>query len=270
MTTEEGNGNTITHTVCDKDTTSTPTSTATPTPTCPIHTVLDATGDCVSLAVAQDIQNGIVPIADGKLRLATVPPVPNTNTIGPICPDISHLVGSKCVMNGQGCEPGYVQDEDICTPTTRSLPVYPGGTTGSGGGFIQMIPTCASGAPPDANGKCPTPTSSPTTPTGNTGGRTGTTTNTGGTTNTTKTPMNTGTPGTGGGTTTTTTSAKTTTTNTTPKQTGTTSGSTGTPTSTSKATTTKIINNNVIRGFFWWWDQCVLLPTHRQLRTITS
>ena len=74
---------------------------STPTPTCPIHTVLDATGDCVSLAVAQDIQNGILPIADGKLRLATVPPVPNTNTIAPICPDISHLVGSKCVMNGQ-------------------------------------------------------------------------------------------------------------------------------------------------------------------------
>ena len=65
-----------------------------------------------------------------------------------------------------------------------TLPVLPGSTTGSGGGFIQMIPTCASGAPPDANGKCPTPTSSPTTQTGNTGGGTGGTTTTPATTTT--------------------------------------------------------------------------------------
>ena len=138
------------------------------TPTCPIHTVLDATGDCVSLAVAQDIQNGTLPIADGKLRLATVPPVPNTNTIAPICPFDAHLVGSKCVLNGEGCEPGYVQDEDICTPTIRSLPVYPGSTTGSSGGFIQMIPTCPGGSFGSANGNCPTSTPPATSPTNNT------------------------------------------------------------------------------------------------------
>ena len=214
------------------------------------------------------------------------------------------------------CEPGYVQDEDICTPTTRSLPVFPGSTTGSGGGFIQMIPTMSDGSIRDANGKCPTPTSSPTTQTGNTGGTGGTTT----TPATTTTPIPVS-PANGldptslkpkcqsgyhfvdsthcvadsfkcpsgtnenvaklvcepiqapSGTTTTTTSAKTTTTTTTPKQTGTTtSGSTGTPTSTSKATTTKIINNkNVVRGSSGGGTGCAtLLPTHRQLRTITS
>jgi hypothetical protein len=187
------------------------------------------------------------------------------------------------------CRVGTIStvDRKLSTDMCVIIPVLPGSTTGAGGGFIQMIPICVGGVLRDANGKCPTPTSSPTTQTGNTGGTGGTTT--------TPIPVS---PANGldptslkpkcqsgyhfvdpthcvadsfkcpsgtnenvaklvcepiqapSGTTTTTTSAKTTTTTTTtPKQTGTTSSSTGTPTSTSKATTTKIINNkNVVRG----------------------
>jgi hypothetical protein len=91
--------------------------------------------------------------------LPTVPPVPNTNTIAPICPSGSHLVGSKCVVDGAKCQSGLdgnYQEEDLCIKCPRQidgtpqisdggqcfhkLPVLPGSTTGSGGGFVQMFP----------------------------------------------------------------------------------------------------------------------------------
>lgn len=171
---------------------------STPQQVCSGGEVLDAKGDCVSSGEAQAIKNGtIIPIGDGRFRLPTVPPVPNTNTIAPICPIGSHLELNKCVLNGALCPSGTDQDGDLCRPqqnpgpcgrpdyvkfhgicyqgketvpnpdgscppTTPNsfegrcfdkLPVLPGSKTGSGGGFIQMIPV----KPPPASSPTNTP-----------------------------------------------------------------------------------------------------------------
>jgi hypothetical protein len=57
------------------------------------------------------------PLGDGSYQLPTVPPVPNTNTIAPICPSGSHLELNKCVVDGVKCPSGTIQDGDKCTPT---------------------------------------------------------------------------------------------------------------------------------------------------------
>ena len=76
------------------------------------------------------------------------PPVPNTNTIAPICPYDSHLVGSKCVINGAGCPPGTVQDDgDItCSPKNQ----FPG----SGWAYPNYDGTCPTRIPTSFNGRC--------------------------------------------------------------------------------------------------------------------
>jgi hypothetical protein len=179
------------------------------------------------------------------------------------CPtDYSHFSGSKLCkvltdtssgvlideLPGGYCPTGYSHAITSCFLEGSSLPVLPGSTTGSGGGFIKMIPMktgivpaipiCAAGDAPDANGncipneghmlngKCPSGSHSigtegndgvmpicqldnPSAPTPGTGGTTSSTT--GGTTSTPMTtPMKTGggTTATGSGTTTNTTSAK--------------------------------------------------------------
>ena len=50
------------------------------------------------------------PLGDGSFQLPTVPPQP-TGTISPICPSGSHLVGSKCVVDGASCPSGVFKME---------------------------------------------------------------------------------------------------------------------------------------------------------------
>jgi hypothetical protein len=196
---------------------------STPEQACQGDEVLDPKGGCVSPGTAASIKNGtLIPLGDGKFKLATAPPIPNTNSIAPICPVGFHLALSKCVVNSGGCPAGTIQDDDICSPlqahynipsnvaknqdgtcpdgyhsnsdtdlqceinseqklpngtcpdgtilTNDDLcvqpPVIPGSTTGSGGGFIQMLPTkpantdgTGSTTPsqyvPAVNGECP-------------------------------------------------------------------------------------------------------------------
>jgi hypothetical protein len=110
------------------------------------------------------------------IPLPTVPPVPNTNTIALICPSGSHLIGSKCVVDGAKCPSGLdggVQEGYNCikcpsmTPISyqgkgvTQLPVLPGSNTGStGGGFIQLFPV----KPPPATPPTNTPPVQPQTP----------------------------------------------------------------------------------------------------------
>jgi hypothetical protein len=197
-----------------------PLQTLTPQQTCQGGEVLDAKGDCVSPGVDSAIKNGtLIPLGNGKFKLATAPPVPNTNSIAPICPVGFHLALSKCVVNSGGCPSGTVQDDDICSPsqahynipsnvaklqdgncpsgyhstdvqceinsqqklpngmcpdglilTTEdkcvTMPVLPGTTTGSGGGFIQMIPqkTTPSSPPATSPNHDVTPPSQPSQP----------------------------------------------------------------------------------------------------------
>ena len=52
------------------------------------------------------------------------PPVPNTNTIVPICPQFSHLEGSNCVRNGV-CLPARNGSDDgaiTCSPIPGYTP----------------------------------------------------------------------------------------------------------------------------------------------------
>ena len=104
--------------------------------TCPLHTVRLAnyvplaTDECVP-PFNIDLYNGSLLLGDGKLRMLTTPPVPNTNTIAPICPVYSYLAGSKCILNNYVCPSGYTQDEDICTPTIIHAKIF--------------VPPCASG-----------------------------------------------------------------------------------------------------------------------------
>ena len=71
----------------------------------------------MSPGTAASIKNGtLIPLGDGKFKLATAPPVPNTNSIAPICPVGFHLALSKCVVNSGGCPSGTIQDDDICSP----------------------------------------------------------------------------------------------------------------------------------------------------------
>ena len=111
------------------------------------------------------------PIGDGSFQLPTVPPVPNTNTISPICPSGSHLELNKCVVDNVQCPSGTTQDGDLCSPSLppcpngkvedsqgncvspdeRTTTVLPGSKTGPQGGFIQMIPS----VPPNPDGTCP-------------------------------------------------------------------------------------------------------------------
>jgi hypothetical protein len=107
-----------------------------PQQTCKDNEVLTDKGNCVSPGESQAIKNGtLVDIGNGKFELGTRPPVPNTNTIAPVCPSDSHLVGSKCVVNGAGCPPGTVQDDgDItCSPFKQvEVPVNADGTCPEG------------------------------------------------------------------------------------------------------------------------------------------
>jgi hypothetical protein len=109
---------------------------STPQQTCKGDEVLSAKGNCVSPGEAQAIKNGtLVDLGNGKFELGTRPPVPNTNTIAPICPSDSHLVGSKCVVNGAGCPSGTLQDDgDItCSPFKQvQVPVNPDGSCPEG------------------------------------------------------------------------------------------------------------------------------------------
>ena len=101
------------------------------TPYCPTHYIRENNGNCISEGNEQYIRNGtLVEIGGGKFRLGTVQPVPNTNTIAPICPYISHLELGSCVLNGAGCPPGTIQDDgDItCSPVNQvHVPVNPDG-----------------------------------------------------------------------------------------------------------------------------------------------
>ncbi|HEY1248949.1 MAG TPA: hypothetical protein VGE97_08190, partial [Nitrososphaera sp.] len=177
--------------------------------TCP-PLPIDANGKCPGID-ARGGGLGLPPpppqptsLGDGSFQLPTVPPEPNTGTIAPICPSGSHLVGSKCVVDGVSCPSGTVQDGDKCSPSQAhynipsnvaklqdgtcpsgyhstdvqceinsqqklpngmcpegtvlttddrcvTMPVLPGTTTGSGGGFIQMFPT----VPAHKDGSCP-------------------------------------------------------------------------------------------------------------------
>ena len=92
--------------------------------TCPLHTVRVGT-HCVP-PFPTVLYNGSLILGEGKLGMPklvmpTVPPIPNTNTIAPICPSYSYLAGSKCVGKNYYCPTGYTQDENICTPTNVIL-----------------------------------------------------------------------------------------------------------------------------------------------------
>jgi hypothetical protein len=96
---------------------------STPQQVCSGGEVLDAKGDCVSPGESQAIKNGtIIPMGDGRFKLATAPPVPNTNTIAPICPVGFHLELNKCISNGASCPSGTDQDGDICRPQPNPGP----------------------------------------------------------------------------------------------------------------------------------------------------
>ncbi|HEY1248950.1 MAG TPA: hypothetical protein VGE97_08195, partial [Nitrososphaera sp.] len=188
---------------------------STPQQACQGGEVLDAKGGCLSPGVASSIKNGtLIPLGNGKFKLATAPPVPNTNSIAPICPVGFHLALSKCVVNSGGCPSGTVQDDDMCSPSQAhynipsnvaklqdgtcpsgyhstdvqceinsqqklpngmcpdgtvlttddrcvTMPVLPGTTTGSGGGFIQMFPIQTTPALPPATSPTNTPPRQP-------------------------------------------------------------------------------------------------------------
>jgi hypothetical protein len=92
--------------------------------------------------MTQNLTNGpLIELGNGRYQLQTYQPVPNTNTIAPICPRFSHLEGSNCVRNGSVCPPGTVQDVgaitcSTCSPLTNN--VLPGSNTVTGGGFMQL------------------------------------------------------------------------------------------------------------------------------------
>ena len=91
---------------------------STPQQACQGGEVLDPKGGCLSPGDEQSIKNGtLIPLGNGKFKLATAPPVPNTNSIAPICPVGFHLALSKCVVNSGSCPSGTVQDDDMCSPS---------------------------------------------------------------------------------------------------------------------------------------------------------
>jgi hypothetical protein len=120
-------------------------STPTTQQTCTDGSALDSTGNCpISTTTKQNSAlqtlTGLglppappqpTPNGDGSYQLPTVPAQTNTGTIAPICPSGSHLVGSKCVIDGVSCPSGTDQDGDICKPQlkTTTTPAGGGGTT---------------------------------------------------------------------------------------------------------------------------------------------
>jgi hypothetical protein len=109
--------------------------------TCPGLQVLTDKGNCVTHGESDAIKNGtLVDIGNNQFQLGTRPPVPNTNlpntnTISPICPSDTHLVGSKCVYNGASCPIGTVIGDDGLTCSTVKqveLRVNPDGTCPAG------------------------------------------------------------------------------------------------------------------------------------------
>ncbi|HJT47511.1 MAG TPA: hypothetical protein VJ729_04955 [Nitrososphaeraceae archaeon] len=140
---------------------------ATPPKTCPEDETLSPKGNCVSGTVWLNLINGtLIELGNGRYQLKTYQPVPNTNTIAPVCPRFSHLEGSNCVKNGAVCPSGTIRDDNgiTCSPPT----VLPGTNTGTGGGFIQLgnakpvvvyVPmnkdgTCPPGDEPASGGYC--------------------------------------------------------------------------------------------------------------------
>ncbi|HJT49422.1 MAG TPA: hypothetical protein VJ729_14650 [Nitrososphaeraceae archaeon] len=129
---------------------------ATPPKTCPSGEFLSPKGNCVSGEIAAILKNdSLIELGNGRYQLKTLPPVPNTNTIAPICPRFSHLEGSNCVSNNSFCPPGTIRDDNAitCSPPT----VLPGTNTGTGGGFVQLgntKPTVVY-VPMNKDGSCP-------------------------------------------------------------------------------------------------------------------
>jgi len=152
-------------------------------PTCPGGATPDANHKCPATPPATPPTNTPpqpTPVGDGSFQLPTVPPVPNTNTIAPICPSGSHLELNKCVVDGVQCPSGTVQDGDKCTPAppatppTNTPPLTPkakqlaplagGGTdngtnTGGGGTTTTTTPAAQDGGiilvPSNPDGSCP-------------------------------------------------------------------------------------------------------------------
>ena len=85
------------------------------------------------------------PIGDGSFQLPTVPPVPNTNTISPICPSGSHLELNKCVVDGVKCPSGTVQDADKCV---RQQPLQCPGSSAAEAAACAAQATGAGGSQP--------------------------------------------------------------------------------------------------------------------------
>jgi hypothetical protein len=66
--------------------------------------------------------NHNIDLGDGRFQLLTYPPISNTNTIAPICPQYSHLYLNYCVSNHSVCPPGTAQDKDdiTCSPIKQN------------------------------------------------------------------------------------------------------------------------------------------------------
>jgi hypothetical protein len=132
------------------------TSPTTETQLCPANQIRDDKGNCVSSEVAQAIKTGtLVDIGGGKFQLATVPPLPNTNTIVPICPKGSHLELNYCVPDGSRCPSGTFKDEDAitCSSLNPNLPHYPIYNSGYNSGNISRSDSSPKDQLPD--GSCP-------------------------------------------------------------------------------------------------------------------
>jgi hypothetical protein len=88
---------------------------------CPPNEILNNKGHCMlspNVTHYSTNESRSYILADGRYQLFTEPPIKNTNTIAPICPEGDHLYLNYWVVNGSVCPQGTAQDEDdiTCSP----------------------------------------------------------------------------------------------------------------------------------------------------------
>ncbi|MGN6613774.1 MAG: hypothetical protein ACTHKC_01905 [Candidatus Nitrosocosmicus sp.] len=98
-------------------------------PVCPPNQILNNKGHCMlgpnATAYGTNQSHSII-LADGRYQLFTDPPIKNTNTIAPVCPEGDHLYLNYCVSNDSYCPSGTAQDEDdiTCSPIKQNQQVF--------------------------------------------------------------------------------------------------------------------------------------------------